>query len=133
MTYGEHESMQPADGKTLSRPTRATPEETTGPSRGPNMPLREASHREEVERELRESRPMTGDDRMGNRRVRAERQRERVAVAPIQSTTSVRRREERRQQKQASSDGGKKEVGPRPSSGVGECLVRRQASGVAVE
>ena len=78
MTYGEHESMQPADGKTLSRPTRATPEETTGPSRGPNMPLREASHREEVERVFRESRPMTGDDRMGNRRVRAERQQGRV-------------------------------------------------------
>eukprot|EP00962_Isochrysis_galbana_P050967 scaffold22332_cov94-Isochrysis_galbana.AAC.1 len=48
MTYEEHESMQPAVGKTLSRPTRATPEETTGPSRGPNMPLREASHREEA-------------------------------------------------------------------------------------
>eukprot|EP00962_Isochrysis_galbana_P003145 scaffold875_cov120-Isochrysis_galbana.AAC.5 len=33
--------MQLAVGETLSRPIRATPEETTGPSRGPNIPLRD--------------------------------------------------------------------------------------------
>eukprot|EP00962_Isochrysis_galbana_P053226 scaffold24679_cov101-Isochrysis_galbana.AAC.1 len=42
MADGEHESMQLAVGETLSRPIRATPEETTGPSRGPTIPLREA-------------------------------------------------------------------------------------------
>jgi len=44
--------MQLVVGETPGRPISTTLEETIGPSRGPNMPLREASHREEVERVL---------------------------------------------------------------------------------